>query len=181
MVCANGMAWPRDLPDLDTTLRGAYALGNTPRLFNSMLPKSLEELKPATREKFLHYNRIYKTFIRPMLPTCKVYHHAPVNATGGVESGGWFAMEFTSPDRTKGWGTVIRLDDATEGAYLLQPKGLNEQATYRVTFDNAGKTADIHGAELSHEGLSICPPADPRSELVLFEQIGPPELPESKP
>ena len=25
LVSPNGMAWPRDLPDLDTTLRGAYA------------------------------------------------------------------------------------------------------------------------------------------------------------
>ena len=181
LVSANGMAWPRDLPDLDTTLRGAYALGNTPRIFNSMLPKSLEELKPATREKFLHYSRIYKTFIRPMLPTCKVYHHAPVDATGGGESGGWLAMEFTSPDRKKGWGTVIRLANATPDAYLLKPKGLNERTTYRVTFDNAGRTEDIPGAKLAREGLSIRPPADPRSELVLFEQIGQPGVPGSKP
>ena len=179
LVSANGMAWPRDLPDLDTTLRGAYALGNTPRLFNSLLPKRLEDLKPTTREKFLHYNRIYKTFIRPMLPTCKVYHHAPVNATGGVESGDWLAMEFTSPDRKKGWGTVIRLANDPRDSYVLKPRGLDEKTTYRVTFDSTGKTEHIPGGRLAREGLSIRPQADSRSELVLFEPIGQPVVPGS--
>lgn len=172
LVAANGMAWPQDLPDLDTTLRGAYALGNTPRIFNSLLPRSVAELKPATREKFLHYGRIYKSFIRPMLPTCKVYHHAPVNATGGVESGAWLAMEFASPDRTKGWATVIRLAGGPTDAYLLRLKGLDAQAAYHVTFDNTGKTEAVAGVKLMCEGLRLQSLASPRSELILLEQIG---------
>jgi hypothetical protein len=180
LVAANGMAWPQDLPDLDTTLRGAFALGNTPRIFNSLLPKSVEDLTPETREKFLHYNRIYKSLIRPMLATCKVYHHAPVNATGGVESGDWIAMEFTSPDRTKGWATVIRLGGTPTDTYLLKPKGIHEQATYRVTFDNTGKTEEIPGVRLMRAGLLIQPLANPRSELIVLEQIRPPGVPGKK-
>jgi len=169
LVNANGMAWPKDLPDLDTTLRGAYTLGNTPMIFNALLPKSVVELKPEVRERWLHYANIYKQFIRPLLPTCKVYHHAPVNATGGVESGDWLAMEFTSPDRSKGWATIIRLAKNDSDTYLFKPKGLDGKKRYRVTFDNTGKTEEMDGSTLAREGLSIQPPQERASELLLFE------------
>ena len=65
LVNPNGLANQEDLPDLDTTLRGAFALGNTPMIFNSMLPKSVETLTPAVREKYLHYVTLYKEFISP--------------------------------------------------------------------------------------------------------------------
>ena len=169
-VGANGMAWPKDRPDLDTTLRGAYALGNTPVIFNAILPKSTDELTPAMREKFLHYANLYKTFIRPALPTCKVYHFAPVNATGGVESGDWFAMEFAAPDRQKAWAAIIRLARTELGSYVLKPKGLDPQKMYRVTFDNSGRTELVAGSSLMENGLAIQPGVDRESELLLFEQ-----------
>jgi len=176
-------------PDLVTMLRGAYAMGNTPMIFNAMLPKSLEELKPEVQETFLHYANLYKTFIRPMLATCEVWHIAPVNAIGGVETGDWFAMEFTSPDKKQAWATVIRLSQtrgksmnlswhlplqlrrpAAPDAYLLKPKGLNAEMNYHVTFDNTGKVETHSGAKLMAEGLLIRTPANPCSELLLFEE-----------
>jgi alpha-galactosidase len=169
-VGSNGMAWPPDRPDLDTTLRGAYALGNTPVIFNALLPKSTDELAPAMREKFLHYANLYKTFIRPALPTCKIYHFAPVNATGGVESGNWLAIEFAAPDTQKAWAVIIRLAKTEVGPYVLKPKGLDPQSMYRVTFDNTGKTEQIEGASLMESGLAIQPGADRESELLLFEK-----------
>ena len=169
-VGSNGMAWPPDRPDLDTTLRGAYALGNTPVIFNAILPKSVDELTPAMREKFLHYANLYKTFIRPALPSCKVYHFAPVNATGGVESGDWFAMEFAAPDKQKAWAVVIRLAKTQTGSYPLKLKGLDPQRKYRVTFDNTGKSLSLEGSALMREGLAIQPGADRESELLLFEK-----------
>ena len=169
LVNANGMAWPKDQPDLDTTLRGAYALGNTPMLFNFILPKSVEELKPEVKARFLHYNDIYKTFIRPILPSCRVYHHAPVNEEGGVESGDWFAMEFGTPDRTKSWAVIIRLSKMTSETYLLRLKGLDRSKKYRVTFDNTGKTETLEGTTLTRDGLLIWPPTDRASEMLLLE------------
>ncbi|MBN2292518.1 MAG: ThuA domain-containing protein [Pirellulales bacterium] len=164
----NGMA-PRDaLPDLDTTLRCAYAAGNTPMIFNALLPKSVEELTPEIREKCLHYAGIYKQFIRPLLPTCKVYHHAPVNATSSVESGQWFAMEFTSPDRTKAWALVVRFPKAGN-QYLLKPKGLDSGKEYSVTFDNTGKTEVFKGSDLMRDGVTIRLDASRASELLLLE------------
>jgi len=169
-VGSNGMAWPQDRPDLDTTLRGAYALGNTPVIFNAILPRSTGELTPATRDKFLHYANLYKNFVRPALPTSRVYHFAPVNATGGVESGDWFAMEFAAPDQQKAWAVIIRLVKTQAGSYLLIPKGLDPQKKYRVTFDNTGTTELVDGSQLSKTGLDIQPGPQRESELLLFER-----------
>jgi hypothetical protein len=88
--------------------------------------------------------------------------------------------EFTAPDRKKGWATVIRLAGAPTDAYLLELKGLDEQATYRITLDNTGKTEDVPGARLMQEGILIRPPANPRSELILLERIALPGVPEKK-
>jgi hypothetical protein len=164
----NGMAAVSNLPELDTTLRCAYAAGNTPMIFNGLLPKSVEEMKPAIREKCLRYAGIYKQFIRPILPTCKVYHHAPVNATSSVESGQWFAMEFASPDRAKAWALVVRFPKAGY-EYLLKPKGLDEHKQYNVTFDNSGKTEVLKGSDLMRDGLTVRLDAGRASELLLFE------------
>jgi hypothetical protein len=169
LVTPNGMAGNgTNQPDLVTMLRGAYALGNTPMIFNAMLPKRIEDLKPEVREKFLHAAAIYKDFIRPLLATCRVYHHAPVSATGGVESGSWLAMEFASPGRTKGWATVIRLSGSGPETYRLKLKGLDAGKQYSVTFDNTAKTETIAGSALVRDGVVIRLPPAPRSELLLF-------------
>jgi hypothetical protein len=170
LVNSNGMAYPKDLPDLDTTLRGAYALGNTPMIFNAILPKSVDALKPEVQAKFLHYANLYKNFIRPLLPSCKVYHHAPVNATGDVESGDWFAMEFTSADRRKGWAAVIHLAKSEPATYLFKPKGWDGQRKYKVTFDNTGKATLLEASRLIQDGLPIVVERDRASELLVWEE-----------
>jgi hypothetical protein len=98
-----------------------------------------------------------------------VYHLAPVNAPGGVESSDWFGMEFTSPDQQKGWATIIRLSKSTSENYLFKPKGLDGRRKYSVTFDNTAKTQLIDGEALMRDGLSIRLPPDSASELLLFE------------
>lgn len=168
LVGPNGMAGPNQ-PDFVTMLRAVYAIGNTPMIFNAMLPKSIGEFQSGVKEKFLHYSNIYKTFIRPLLPTCKVYHHAPINATAGTESRGWFAMEFTAPSQKKGWATIIRLVKNTPDTYLFKPKGLDGRVRYSVTFDNSGKKETFSGSALMRDGLPIRLEADPCSELLLFE------------
>jgi alpha-galactosidase len=167
LVTGIGMASPKELPDLDTMLRSIYALGNTPVIFNSLVPRTADQLTPEIREKFLHYSRLYKTFIRPVLSSIRVYHHAPVNGSGGVESGNWFAMEFTSPDQSKGWAVIIRLDQSG-GTYTFKARGLDTKKQYRVLFDSTGKATSIPGASLARSGLKIKPTGNTVSELLLF-------------
>jgi alpha-galactosidase len=169
LVTPNGMAGPNQ-PDLETILRSTYALGNTPMLFNGILPKSLNDFTQTQRQMFLRYANLYKKSIRPILPSCRVYHHAPVNAVGGVESGGWFAMEFTSPDRKRGWGIVIRLSNQVFGNYLFKPRGIDPAKNYDVWFDNERRRETFEGSRLVQEGLRIRLEARPASELILFEE-----------
>jgi alpha-galactosidase len=168
LVTPNGMA-DQHQPDFITVLRAAYFLGNTPMLFNAMLPRSLEEFTPQLQKQFQHYTEIYKSFIRPMLPDCKVWLHAPVNAEGGIKSGDWFAMEFTSPDRTKGWATVIHLSQASPLEYSLKPKGLDPDKAYKVTFDNTGASSQLRGSHLAKEGVPIRLGEGRSSEVILIE------------
>jgi hypothetical protein len=169
LVTPNGMVGRDRRPDLTTLLRCIYAFGNTPMIFNGILPGSVEDLTPDVRERFLHHAKLYKTFIRPLLSTCRVYHHAPVNATGGVESGGWFVMEFMAPDGRKGWVTLIRYGEDAPAAYLLKPRGVVAEFRYDVILDNTGRKSIASGARLIEDGLSIEIQADPTSELVLLE------------
>ncbi len=169
LVTPNGMTNQRGAPNLDTLLRGIYTLGNTPMIFNGILPRTVAEFTPSMKTKFQHYDKIFKNFIRPLLSTCKVYHHAPVNSMGGVEDGPWFAMEFTSPDKAKGWATVIRLKSGEPENYILIPHGLDQGKTYSVTFDSTGAKAVVNGYHLQQEGIVIENRGDLSSEILLFE------------
>ena len=134
----------------DTHLRATFTLA-TPWL--APVGPSLQDLSPERLEQYRHYVNLYKTFIRPLWPTCKMYHHAPVTAHQGVDADPWFAMEFASPDRAKGWATIVRLAETDSDTYLFRPRGLDPAKSYRVTFDSTGTTARIDGARLIQEGL----------------------------
>ncbi len=170
LVNAFGLSRPTDMPDLDTSLRGAYALGLTPMFFTTILPQSVDEFGPEAKSRFAHFARIYKSFIRPMLCTCRVYHHAPVSEAGGVESGDWLAMEFVSRDGTRGWATVVHLRKE-EGEYIFRPKGLDGKRRYTVSFDRSGAQRVLAGGRLRSEGLKIRAKPDQCSELLLFEAV----------
>ncbi len=167
LVFPNGMSGSNQ-PDYETILRATYALGNTPMLFNGMLPESLEKMSAEVRRKLLHYATFYKRFIRPLLATCLVYHHAPINATGGVDSGDWLALEFVAPDRRHGWAIFIQLNAAGPSTCHFAPAGLDPRLTYRVTSDNTGRRQLLRGAALTREGLTISATAAVRSELLFF-------------
>ena len=156
--------------NLDTFLRCQFTLA-IPQLFSGMIGPSLKSLHPERRERFKHYAKLYKSFIRPLWPTAKVFHHEPINLTGDVESSPWFAMEFAAPDRSRGWATIVRIGESATPLYIFRPRGVDVGKTYRVTFDSTGSTIEIKGWELKRDGLPI--PLETRiaSELLLFEAI----------
>jgi len=155
---------------LETYLRCTFSL-STPLLAFGPAP-SLEETSPVVREAFLRYAGLYKQVVRPLLSDCRMFHHAPVSARGGVTSSGWFAVEFASPDRSRGWATVVRTGDSESDTFLLLPRGLDPGRTYRVTFDSIDVTAEVAGLQLAREGLRIRLEAMLSSELLLFEACG---------
>jgi alpha-galactosidase len=161
---------------LETYLRCTFSL-STPLIAFGPAP-SLDDLNPHVRSAFRRHVRTYSEFIRPLLATCRMYHHAPASAHTGVGSGTWFAAEFASPDRTRGWATVVRLlptavdtTDPVGDTYVLKPRGLDPGCDYRVTFDSLNTTAVINGLHLMQDGLSLRLESALESELLLFEAI----------
>jgi alpha-galactosidase len=152
---------------LDTHLRATFTLG-TPWL--APVAPSLKDLSPETLAKYQRYAELYKHFIRPLLPTCKIYHHAPVNARDGVDENPWFAMEFASPDRTKGWATLVKLYSGPDW-YVFKPRGLDPGKSYKVTIDSLRTEAVMSGLELSTRGLPVHLESTEDSELLLFEAV----------
>ncbi len=164
LVTPMGMAPEKLRPGMRTLLRSTYAMANTPMPFNSLFPRTPEEFRPEQREMFAHYDTLYKQFMRPVLSHIKTYHHAPVNATGGVATGDWFAMEFAAADGSRAWALIVHLAPKPAAPYVFHPKSLNAGQAYLMTSDNTGKTETVRG------GVTLTISTDQESELVLFER-----------
>lgn len=119
------------------------------------------------RERVRHDIALYKSFIRPILPTALVYHFTPI--LPNTEPGHWVVIEHATPDHTKAYAGIFRLASAKEDAYLFKPRGLDPGNDYKVTFDNSGTSARMKGVDLINQGLSIRIGQPLRSELLLFE------------
>ena len=167
---ANAFGIPQHSPNrghLDTHLRATFTLG-TPWI--APAAPSLKDMSPETVEKYRHYVDLYKNFVRPLLPTCTIYHHAPVNAHDGVDENPWFAMEFDSPDRAKGWATVVKLYSGPDW-YVFKPRGLDPGRSYKVTIDSLRTQTVLSGLELASQGLPLRIESVESSELLLFEAV----------
>lgn len=158
-----------DLPDKTTLKRCIFALGNAPVVYWTLLPAQVSENDQDELAPWRKYVELFKTFIRPLLSTCKVYHHEPINAKGNWDSGSWLVLEFMSPDAAKGWATIVSYPESRSLTYQFRPRGLDAQRQYAVTFDNTGNTETIAGSVLMEEGLSIEVTDEIRSEMLLLE------------
>jgi alpha-galactosidase len=153
--------------DLDTQLRvGLFAhptgIGIAP---------SLADLNPVNARHVRHAIELYKTFIRPMLATSRVYHHTPEMPFEAP--GDWLALEYASRDRARAYAGVFRLSGEGPPEYLFRPRGLRAATRYRVTFDNSGEAIAKTGYELRQEGIRVRLENGIRSELLLFQEVKP--------
>ncbi len=151
--------------DLDFQLRVAF-LGHP--VFIGIGPM-LDALVPAYRARVEHTIRLYKEFIRPLLSTCRVFHHTPVLATAPAH--GYCVLEYTAPDASRGLAAVFRLTGSSASPYLFYPRGLDRGKQYRVTFDTSGETVKMSGLLLQRDGLAIPLVSPLTSELLLFEAV----------
>ncbi len=115
-----------------------------------------------------HSMEVYKSFIRPILPTSKVFHHTPNAASDG--DGTVSILEIASPDGASGALTVCTLMNA-EADLFIRPRGIDIECTYEVTFDNSRSTVMVSGYELSTQGVRVSIPSALASELVLYRAI----------
>jgi len=138
-------------------------------VFVRCVAPTLEELSPERRERYIHYIELYKNFVRPMLPTCRVFHHAPITARFVLDD--WLVLEYAAEDASKDLALIFRLEGAKADEYHFRPRGLDINMTYKVTFDNTGKSVNFKGSELEQNGLMIRVESIFASELLLFEAV----------
>ena len=124
---------------------------------------------PHLAESARHHIEIYKTFIRPFLSNCRVYHHTPVLA--GREAQGWCALECVAEDYSRAVISIFRLAGDADPVYHMHPRGLDLGRCYRVTFDNERMVVEKDGEEIRREGFPIRIDHALGSQLLLFEAV----------
>ena len=112
---------------------------------------------------------LYKDFIRPFLPTARVYHHTP--EAGKARKNGFCALELAAADCSRAALAAFTLPGASKDRFTVYPRGLSAGRLYRVTLDNSGASFERDGFSLMNGGLTVSLPAPMASELVLFEAV----------
>jgi len=125
------------------------------------------EMNPQVFEFIRHSTDLYKSFIRPILPTSKIYHHTP--DTKEALRNGLAVLELASEDMTKGVLGVFTLCCNGGEPVVVHPKGLDISKNYRVFFDNTRTTTVVSGYELINNGIRVSVPSSLSSELITFE------------
>lgn len=123
---------------------------------------------PTQMDFVRHSVSLYKTHIRPMLPTCRVFHHTP-DAKEAVKLG-YTALEIAAPDGSRGAMAVFAMIGGNERSLSPVLRGIDAAKTYRVTLDNSGSSFTERGHVLLR-GLPLTLPAALSSELVLYEEV----------
>ncbi len=153
-----------EIASLSFHMRNAMLSHMTLNVFSCMAatwnPRQIEFVK--------HSVQLYKDFIRPMLPTSRMYHHT-MNMTSATEQN-HLVMELASAERNKAAITVFTLPGWEHGTVTVYPKGLDVTKTYQVTLDNSGDTYTVSGRELCQKGVTTFPLGTMDSELILIEE-----------
>jgi alpha-galactosidase len=130
---------------------------------------TLAELNPLARERIAYHVQLYQAFMRPMLPTARVYHHTPVLPM--TRHNPWCVLEYVAEDASRAYVGLFRLN-AIDGAdtFELRPRGLDLSGTYRVRFENERTSLEMDGATLLR-GIPVRLERALTSQLLLFERI----------
>lgn len=150
---------------LDYHMRNAMLGHLTLNVFSPAAAEYNQQQKDFIR----HSVELYKSFIRPMLPTSRMYHHN--EDIPGVRKDGYSVLELASADRKKAAITVLTVPGAKEQSTCVIPRGLDASGTYRVTLDNTGETMQVTGRELVMNGVSTRIMGVMTSELILIEAV----------
>lgn len=116
-----------------------------------------------------HNVRLYKEFVRPILPDSNIYHHTP--ELSGNYAKGYGILELDASDGLKGVLGVFRLSSPAEPEATVRLRGVDIGRSYNVTFDNSGSVCVMRGETLVNEGLHIRLDGALTSELVLYEAL----------
>jgi alpha-galactosidase len=137
-------------------------------IFRGIAP-NLGELSPFLKERIDHHLGLYRSFIRPVLVESRVFHHTPfVPLYGGSP---WCVLEYASRDSLRGVAGLFRTSGAGQDEFVLKPRGLRLDRSYRVTLDNRGESFTAAGSDLARTGIVVRLANTMSSELVMFAEV----------
>ena len=111
---------------------------------------------------------LYKKYIRPMLPTSKIYHHTPGRES--AENCSFLLMEVASESKDLSALTAFSLPCAGEINTRIYPKGINPSFNYTVYFDNEESECEMSGKEIYSFGLPLKIGSALGSELIIIKK-----------
>jgi alpha-galactosidase len=124
---------------------------------------------PAATELITHHIQMYKDFIRPMLSTCRVFHHTPLLPM--AEYNPWCVLEYVAGDASRAFAGLFRLNPVGSNTFQFRPRGLSLAHRYRVTLENSGAIVERTGHDLARNGFAVRLARPLTSELILMEAI----------
>jgi hypothetical protein len=155
--------------DLDMQLRMNMLLGNP--CVSGVWP-TLAEKTPAAFERLRRSVNFFKRHVRPLINTCRVYHHTESPSGEPVtdwQPEGWCVFEYAAPDASKAIGALFRLAGQAEPEYRFVFCGLRRDRVYRVQLDNTGESFTASGRELVETGILVRLSRPMTSELITAE------------
>lgn len=118
---------------------------------------------------FRQFMQLYNSFARPMLPTCRIYHHTP--SFDDCEPKGLGILEAVSEEKDKAMLGIFVLSDPGISETTVRFRGISATGNYRVTAVDAGETFTVSGYDLKYKGLTYGIRAPLTAELFLAERI----------
>ncbi|MDW7657879.1 MAG: alpha-galactosidase [Bacillota bacterium] len=153
--------------ELDLMLFARITLGSIDTVHASPNPLLVEKLK----------NRIafYKSFVVPLLPGCRVYHHTAVHR--GAHPKGVGILEYTSQNKRRSMIGVFGLAGCETEDLCIKPKGLNPALIYHATYLKHNDKLTRPGMEIMRDGLPVIGLSSINSQVIVFEAV--PSTPEA--
>jgi len=174
----NGMTMclPPELVDRLVTTMGAPKYASLDfNLFQLMFVRPTSHFpwespeNPVQTSYFKRFMKLYNEFARPMLPTCKIYHHTP--SQKDCEPKGIGILEAASENRDRAMLGVFVLCDPKKTEEKVRFKGIDASRRYKVTAVEANESFEVSGYDLKYKGLSVFLRGALTAELFLAEEI----------
>jgi alpha-galactosidase len=89
-----------------------------------------------------------------------------------IEQTEWMAWQFDAPERSEGIVQAFRRQDSVYTSSRFRLRGLERDATYRITDVDAGEAMTASGAQLMDEGLEMKIGTAPAARVVRYRKAG---------
>ncbi|NLZ36861.1 MAG: alpha-galactosidase [Clostridiales bacterium] len=154
--------------DIETQLRAAI-LGRP--ILRGIAP-SEKQLTSYLKDTIKDKLELYKSFIRPMLENCLMWHHTPFQPVMRPgKPGEETIFEFASTDGLRGMLAVFENSDVPpEKPTVIYPHFIRPNRSYSVTYDSTGDRLRLTGQEIMQNGILCRIESGFGSELILIRR-----------